>query len=272
MVNPCKFGSFENVQILRALAEAGHSLNMTDASGKEPIDYTRLQESGILLKELAELTNREDLIDDPERAKAFGSKTKGAAWPKCQVDFEQDAEAFMKEAAEKEDQKLENVDEMKNKVPVDKTGKFEKSYSVFVEAKKPWDAYLTKVDLKNGIYGDFVFYKLQMLYDSIRDLYVVFTRWGRIGEDGMNQRTPFNNVDEAKKELCSIFKSKTGNDFLDLDNFARVTKKYAISKVNYVTVAHQDYLAPFDFENCPRSKLGKHQRQLLEEVANITMY
>lgn len=221
---------------------------------------------------MAELTNREDLIDDLERAKAFGSTSEGAAWPKCQVDFEQDAEAFMKEAAEKEDQKLEDADEMKNRVPVDKTGKFEKSYSVFVEAKKPWDAYLTKVDLRNGIYGDYVFYKLQMLYDSIRDLYVVFTRWGRIGEDGMNQRTPFNNIDEAKKEFCSIFKSKTGNDFLDLENFARVAKKYAISKVNYVTVAHQDYLAPFDFENCPRSKLGKHQRQLLEEVANITMY
>lgn len=186
VVNPCKFGSYENVQILRALAEAEHSLNMTDAAGKKPIDYTRLQESGILLKELAKLINREDLIKDAQREKAFASKTKRAAWPKCQVDFEQDAEAFMKEATEKEAQKLENVDELKNKVPVDKTGKFEKSYSVFAEAKKPWDAYLTKVDLKNGIYGDFVFYKLQMLYDAIRDLYVVFTRWGRIGEDGMN--------------------------------------------------------------------------------------
>ena len=94
-----------------------------------------------------------------------------------------------------------------------------------------------------------------MLYDSIRDLYVVFTRWGRIGEDEMNQRTPFNNIDEAKKEFCSIFKSKTGNDFLDLDNFTRVAKKYTISKVNYVTVAHQDYLEPFDFDKFPRSTL-----------------
>jgi hypothetical protein len=25
---------------------------------------------------------------------------------------------------------------------------------------KPWDAYLTKVDLKNGLYGDYVFYKM----------------------------------------------------------------------------------------------------------------
>ena len=101
----------------------------------------------------------------------------------------------------------------KELVPVDVTGLFEKSYRVFCEAGKQWDAYLTKVDLKNGIYGDYVFYKIQLLHDSVRDLYVVFTRYGRIGEDGMNQRSPFNKVEDAKKEFCSIFKSKTGNEF-----------------------------------------------------------
>lgn len=35
---------------------------------------------------------------------------------------------------------------------------------------------------------------------------------------------------------------------------------------------HQDYLAPFDFEKCKKSKLEKNYRELLEEVANITMY
>ena len=45
-------------------------------------------------------------------------------------------------------------------VPVDKTGRFEKSFRVFCESNKPWDVYLTKVDLKNGLYGDYVFYKI----------------------------------------------------------------------------------------------------------------
>ena len=121
---------------------------------------------------------------------------------------------------------------------MDSTGKFEKNYKVFCEGLKPWDCYLTKVDLKNGVYGDYVFYKMQMLYDSVRDLYVVFTRYGRIGEDGMNQRTPFTKIEEAKKEFCSIFKSKTGNDFLDLDNFMRVKKKYNIARVQYLTTKH----------------------------------
>ena len=40
-----------------------------------------------------------------------------------------------------------------------------------------------------------------MVYDSNRELYIVLTRYGRIGEDGMHQRTPFNSVDEALKEF-----------------------------------------------------------------------
>ena len=45
-----------------------------------------------------------------------------------------------------------------------------------------------------------------------------------------------------------------------------------MARVAYVSVSHQDYLAPFDFEKCPKSKLGRNERQLLEEVANVTMY
>ena len=93
-------------------------------------------------------------------------------------------------------EKEEREHHKKKKVPVDPTGHFESAYEVFYDGftaddltegkKRPWDHYLIKVDLKNGLYGDYVFYKMQLLYDTNRDLYVVFTRWGRIGEDGMN--------------------------------------------------------------------------------------
>ena len=56
---------------------------------------------------------------------------------------------------------------------------------------------MTKVDLQNGFYGDYKFYKMQMVYDSNRELFIVLTRYGRIGEEGMHQRSPFNTVEEA---------------------------------------------------------------------------
>lgn len=111
-----------------------------------------------------------------------------------------------------------------------------------------------------------------MVHDPVRDLYIVFTRWGRIGSQGQNQRTPFSKVEEAKKEFNSIFKQKTGNDFADLSKFSRVAKKYDLTKVRYVSAQHRDYLAPFDFEKCPQSSLEKNTRNLLEEVGNVTMY
>ena len=64
-----------------------------------------------------------------------------------------------------------DTSKLKDLIPVDSTGNFEKSYSVFIEQypdpddpssqiTKAWDCYLTKVDLKNGPYGCFVFYKI----------------------------------------------------------------------------------------------------------------
>ena len=187
------------------------------------------------------------------------------------MDFEIDAETYMEMAQEREALKAKGDE---NRVPVDSTGKFEKSYKVYYdETEKPWDVYLTKVDLKNGIYGDYVFYKMQLLYDSNRDLYIVFTRWGRIGETGMNQRTPFNDVEEAKADYKKIFKSKTGgNNFDELDKFDRVKKKYNLTRVNYITVNFKDYLQPFDYEKCPKSKLSKKTFDLFEEISNVTMY
>ena len=188
------------------------------------------------------------------------------------VDYELDSDLLMAEAHKKE---LEEAKDKKNKIPTDSTGKFdEKCYEVYYDDEnKPWDVYLTKVDLKNGIYGEYVFYKMQLIYDRNRDLYIVFTRWGRIGEDGMNQRTPFVNVDEAKLEYKKIFKQKSGgNNFEELETYVRQKKKYNLTKVTYTTVNYKDYLAPFDYEKVPKSKLSKAIFELFEEIANITMY
>ena len=133
---------------------------------------------------------------------------------------------------------------------------------------------MTKVDLKNGAYGDYVYYKMQMVFDSNRELYIVLTRYGRIGEHGMHQRTPFTDVEEAKKEFKTIFKQKSGNDWDVAENeFIPQKKKYELTKVNYSNVKHQDYLAPFDFENCSKSSsLPQLVEDLVEEISNVTMY
>lgn len=111
-------------------------------------------------------------------------------------------------------------------IPLDVGFNGEKQYKVYFEGegadRRPYDCYMTKVDLKNGYYGDYTFYKMQMVYDSNRDLFIVLTRYGRIGDVGINQRTPFNTAEDAKKEFATIFKQKSGNDWeTALTNFEK---------------------------------------------------
>jgi len=162
-------------------------------------------------------------------------------------------------------------------VPLDVAFAGEKQYKVYFEGegpnRRPYDAYMTKVDLKNGYYGDYTFYKMQMVYDSNRDLFIVLTRYGRIGEEGMNQRTPFNTAEEAKKEFHTIFKQKSANDWETAETaFEKHQKKYVLVHVSYSNIKHQDYLAPFDYDNCAPTQMEKHLRLLIEEISNVTMY
>ena len=135
------------------------------------------------------------------------SSKQETVWQKPTHDFNEDSAALIAEAEEKRVKEVCEKGDEPDYVPLDIVIQGEKQYKVYYdENKRPWDAYLTKVDLKNGPYGDFVFYKLQLIHDTNRDHYIVLTRYGRIGETGVNQRTPFNDIEEAKKEFSTIYK------------------------------------------------------------------
>ena len=154
VVNPVRFGSYENVEILQLLHKQGFNLKLKDAQGKAPSQYASEQESGVMLKELARLVGMEQQLANINRQLSMVNTQQ---WPESRVDYEVDAEQYMELANEREQALAKEKDQ---KVPVDKTGRFEVSYEVYYEGEKPWDIYLTKVDLKNGIYGDYVFYKM----------------------------------------------------------------------------------------------------------------
>ena len=49
--------------------------------------------------------------------------------------------------------------------------------------------------------------------DTEKDLYLLFNCWGRIGDGGQYQRTPFKSDKEAFDEFAKIFKAKSGNEW-----------------------------------------------------------
>ena len=52
---------------------------------------------------------------------------------------------------------------------------------------------------------------VQVVYQKGKDLFILFNRWGRIGDTGNYQRTPFPKKEDAVKEFCKVFRAKTAN-------------------------------------------------------------
>ena len=91
-----------------------------------------------------------------------------------------------------------------------------------------YDMLMTKIDIKIRSHGIYNFYKLQLLRNKGKDIYVLLNKWGRIGDSGQHQETPFPTLEECKAEFMKIFKAKTKNDWNDLDNFVPHQGKYRL--------------------------------------------
>ena len=62
------------------------------------------------------------------------------------------------------------------------------------ESKLYYDVVLIKIDVKASYWGTNVFYVIQILHDKAKDLYLLWTKWGKIGYFGQYQRTPFSTL------------------------------------------------------------------------------
>lgn len=69
-----------------------------------------------------------------------------------------------------------------------------------------------KVDIKRGsLFGIMRYYVLQLLEEKKNGYLTLWTRWGRLGERGQNQKTPFRlDTQAANKEFEKLIKQKTG--------------------------------------------------------------
>ncbi|KAH9182822.1 hypothetical protein AeNC1_015205, partial [Aphanomyces euteiches] len=102
---------------------------------------------------------------------------------------------------------------------------------VFVDADGvEYSVGLTKVDVQSGQHGVNVFYRMQIAHHMTQNVFILFTNWGRIGESGKYQNTPFNDSASAVDEFKKIFKSKTGNVFGNPDTFEKKPGKYMLFK------------------------------------------
>ena len=206
--------------------------------------------------------------------KSLGSRMQSmiptSVW-KTEVNFTQDAADYV-EAHKKE----EKVEEEPPKV--DKNSGLREVGEVHwkdVKAKKVYySLVMTKVDVRSGKYGTNNFYKMQVIHNKAKDLYVLFNRWGRIGDIGQYQQTPFSEASEAMKEFEKIFKSKSGNSWPEaLDKFEQKAKKYKLmpseeSRVKRTELIDRSF-SEMDAKSLPASKLDDSVSEVISLIANV---
>lgn len=122
------------------------------------------------------------------------------------------------------------------------------------ETKFFYDAMMKKVDIKKYYYGLDNFYVLQLLYDSVKNIYIVWTRWGRSGTDGQYQRTPLKKED-AIKEFKRIFKQKTGFKWEEVKDYVKVDKKYTIKRIGGKLISNSKKALKFSNADFDYTKL-----------------
>ncbi|CAO1616165.1 unnamed protein product [Sympodiomycopsis kandeliae] len=119
----------------------------------------------------------------------------------------------------------------KGKVPVDEYCKFQSTHHVLCEGSMAFDFMLNQTDIAKNANK---FYIAQVLEpDKSCSSYMVLTRYGRVGEQGVVNPIVGGGKDAAIAKFKSTFKSKTGIDWSLRDSTPSKSGKYTYIARNY---------------------------------------
>ncbi|KAH9523486.1 hypothetical protein Btru_040138 [Bulinus truncatus] len=131
-----------------------------------------------------------------------------------------------------------------------------------------YDVLMTKVDVKQGLWGLYNFYQMQIVSQPKKSLFILFTRWGRIEDNGQFQHTPYVTKEEAVKEFMKIFRQKSGNKWSDVKNFEKKDNRYRLIEdaARKAPLPQKD--VDFNLESNLPSRMPKHLYKLVETLMN----
>ncbi|CAF4352319.1 unnamed protein product, partial [Rotaria sp. Silwood2] len=231
LVQPFPDGSYmNNIQLLELLHRSGALLTQHDLAGLSPLQYCAINSCQHLCDKLTELLNKQQRDLTQVTIKRFYVND-----PNKEIldvpDYYSGSQEFINQYvsthALKNLHTVYQVDPLSN---MSQTGEI----VMDTEKNEPYDIRLTITDVDYGLIGLYNFYRMQIIkHKSKTNLYLLFTRWGRIGDgDGQHQLTSFSSLDECQKEFCKVFRQKTGNSWENTDQFQNKPKKYTLIKLN----------------------------------------
>ncbi|GFY74230.1 poly polymerase tankyrase [Trichonephila inaurata madagascariensis] len=265
IVNPMPDYCYANTSLLNFLAELGAPLDTVNNDGESPLQMaTRLQRKVLV-------TALQKLLNTPEDQK-IKIELSLPVPPSDDIQWDQPISSYVEDSKlylEKlENEQMDTGSQLS--VKPDPLSNFEVNGEIVMDTEKdiPYDIVMTVVDLNYGAYGIYNFYKMQVIKHIEKDLFILFTCWGRVGDTGQHQKTPFNTQAEAVKEFCRIFRAKSGNNWDDVKNFQPQPKKYRLVQLERKKFSRQLKLKLSLKSDIP-SKLSEPKQKLIESLMDI---
>ncbi|CAB9519785.1 polymerase 1 [Seminavis robusta] len=234
-VKAFEFGSFESIELVELLIKYGATVEADAIALTRPGSSFRAQL-------IAKMKDSSSVMDEDEPAQEMkkASALHGLE-PIPKAVFEEQAKAALISLESKGMMKRRERSAKINKVCQVKAvglhvlpvvvGAVGDSVDADVLTKKPkfYDVTMVAVEVTHHYHSENKYYKMQILQDPMKDLFVLLTNWGQVGDGGgQKQETPMGTGQEAVKEFEKIFKAKSGNLFEDCgtDRFHPVLGKY----------------------------------------------
>jgi len=261
VVQPLEFGYYQNIEILEFLAPLC-PLNQKDNLGMSPYELALSLNSQVMAKILVKYGAKAEIDEEKGIRKVQTSLLNQEDFPQVQFDYLEDFENYI---AKMNEQELTKPIIEKEKPSHHVKGTVEVVY----ENEEPFSCFLVKVEIHRGFYSGNLFYKMQILREMVRDVYIVFTQWGRNGTNGQYQQTPFGTLSEAKEEFCKIFKQKSGNDWDKKEDFKKIPKKYRLLEIK-AKANYKDLIKPINYKDpkLPVSELSKPLYKFIRRICN----
>ncbi|CAL1296048.1 unnamed protein product [Larinioides sclopetarius] len=265
LVDPMPDYCYANTSLLNFLAELGAPLDTANAAGE-----TALQMAVRLQREIL-VTALQKLLNTPEDQK-IKIELSLPVPPSDDVQWDQPISSYVedsKQYLEKMDKESMDTDDQSSLEPDPLSG-FESTGEIVMDTEKsiPYDIVMTVVDLNYGAYGIYNFYKMQIIKHKGKELYILFTCWGRVGDTGQHQKTPYSTLADAVKEFSRIFRAKSGNNWDDVKNFQPQSKKYRLVQLEKKKFARRQSVK-LNLKSDVPSKLSNEKQNLMESLMDV---
>ncbi|XP_052272329.1 poly [ADP-ribose] polymerase tankyrase-like isoform X2 [Dreissena polymorpha] len=265
LVSPLVYGSYDNEELLYILHKAGASITLENKHGDTPLAQA-IKSGGTprLSKRLQDILGIEADKLESTKQSPFKLQTEP---PKPGSSFEADSEEMLKKItpAPPENDIKKAVPKVDSNCLASTGGEI-----VFDQAQGiPYDVVLSKIEIHSFLYDTYNFYKIQIIHHKAKNIFILFTKWGRIGTTGQYQQTPYQKLSDAVASFCQIFKSKTGNKWTNIKEFSKVAKKYHLVAMD--RQPQQALRVDFKLESRIPSQLPASVQLLLNEMIDVGM-